>query len=230
MSRGAEFSDILPRDATGRLSVDPAALPATSYGLNNGLITQVTPNNSFRLGQQVIFWLGIFNPAAGDQYITRARLKPWWARPNMEYRQAGGGNGSPGSGGYLPIDKQVFKGDELADNRYVWMPSPKRLDITEFQAPPPAAAVPLTSDSLMLDDVWTLDLQDATDPAYTDRFQTGQIPSRWVAFMYPAMGYALGFTYEAETAEEPVGTPSFELSLSWTVGTLGASNYQESIG
>ena len=229
--RGAEFSDLQPRDNLGSFTIGPTALLASARtpDLNNAVIQQFTPNSVFRSGQQIIFWLGIFNPEeAGPSHLERIRLKPWWARQNMEYRQAGAENGDEGAAeNYLPIDAAIFLGDGLPDNRYVWMPSPKRLDITPFQTPPPPAAVALTSDSLMLDDVWTLDLQDPTVAAYTDTFQTGQTPSRWVTFMYPAMGYALGFTWEGvfSGAEVPVN-----ISLSWTIGTLGGSNYQESIG
>ena len=231
MRRGAEFADLNPRDNTGTFTIGPTELLASAGtpDLNNAVVQQLAPNNAFRPGQQVLFWLGIFNPETSeDEYLSRIRLKPWWARQNMEYRQAGARDGRLGAvEDYLPIDTQVFLGDGLPDNRYVWMPSPKRLDITEFQTPPPPAALALTSDSLMLDDVWALDLQAANDSAYTDRFQTGQTPSRWVVFLYPALGYSLGFTYEATF----VGSPSpVNISLSWTVGTLGGSNYQESVG
>jgi hypothetical protein len=44
------------------------------------------------------------------------------------------------------------------------------------------------------------------------------------------MGYALGMTWDA-TAGGQGGVPSeLRISLTWAVGTLGGTNYQESIG
>jgi hypothetical protein len=232
MRRGAEFADIQPRDNTGTFSLGPTLLTtaAAAPDLNNALVQQITPNNAFRGGQQILFWLGIFNPEeAGPSHLESIRLKPWWARQNMEYRQAGARNGDLGAPvDYLPIDTHVFAGDGLADNRYIWMPSPSRLQVTPFATVvPPALPLALTSDSIMLDDVWKLDLQDPTVAAYSDTFQTGQVPSRWVTFMYPAMGYALGFTWSGVFSGPDVPV---NISLTWTIGTLGGSNYQESIG
>lgn len=229
--RGAEFSDLNPRDDRGTytLGIDNLATSARTPDINNATIQQWTPNNVFRLGQQIMFRLGVFNEEFGGSYCSRLRLKPWWAWPNQEYRQAGALNGDQQAPeAYLPIDQQVYAGTTLANNRYIWMPSPSRFQVTPFDpgpTPPPAPA--LNNDGVMLDDIWTLDLQNPADAAYSAPFQDGQVPSRWVTFMYPAMGYALGFTWEGEfTGVET----TVNISLSWTIGTLGGSNYQESIG
>jgi hypothetical protein len=210
--RGADFSDLQPRDDRGILANLPfVTIPPLSGGIETGTIFQATPNNAFRLGQQVIFWLGVANPpdAQDGNYMTELRLKPWWARNNMEYRQAGARNGSyQSAAAYLPIDQQVFEGTALANNRYVWVPGQKRLDVTEYDSPPPTAALPRTSDSLMLEDVWKIQLEDPTDATYAANFQTGQIPSRWLPIFYPAQGYALGFTWEAEYESAQGSTPS----------------------
>lgn len=230
MRRGAEFADLQPR-VNETFTIGPTTLleSGRTPDLNNATVQQFTPNNAFRLGQQVIFWLGIFTPDLSGEFLTSIRLKPWWARQNMEYRQAGARNGDLGiAEDYLPIDVSVFAGTTLTNNRFVWMPSPKRLDVTPFGGVgPPPAALPLTSDSVMLDDVWKTDLQNADDADYIAPFQTGQVPSRWMAFMYPAMGYALGFTWDPIFRAAAV---TVQISLSWTIGTLGGSNYQESIG
>jgi len=232
-ARGADFSDLQPRNDIGALANIPfVQLSLAAQGLEHGVIQQVTPNNCFRLGQQVIFWLGVANViATDDNFFTRLRLKPWWARNNMEYRQAGAVNGSyQAPTAYLGIDTEVFAGTTLLNNRYIWIPGQKRLDITQFQTPPPPAANPRTSDSLFLEDVWTMDLQDPNDAAYIADFQTGQTPSRWMPIFYPAQGYALGFTWEAEY-DNPEGIQQLpEVSLTFAVGTLGGNAIQESIG
>ncbi len=238
----AQFGEVRPRNGLGQLDIDFRLLTVASRGLDGGTIAQVTPYNSFRLGQQIFWWLGVANPVetipdvqVSENWITRIQLKPWWARPNVERRQAGASNKlSPTIPRWLPIDQETFNSTTDVDNRYVWMPSPKRLDITEYQTPPPTASPPRHSDSLLVDDLWTMDLQDPNDPTYQSKFGPDQIVSRWAAFLYPAMGYGLGFTWEYETAFEPeplvIATPSPLISLSWSTGTLGGTNYQESIG
>lgn len=239
-AKGADFSDIQPRNSLGLLDMltfTPLAL--TAQGVDTGVIQQVTPNNSFRLGQQIMLWLGVANPAdpGTGQFISRIQIKPWWARPNNEFRQAFGGDGSVGAAApAVPYDTQVFGdgpvvGFPLNDNRYVWVPSQKRLDLTEFITPPPPASPPRHSDSLLLQDLWTMDLQAPTDPAYTGKFSAAQTPCRWISMLYPAFGYALGFTFDAtyDNAQAPDVVPL--INLSWTVGTFGGdSRIQESIG
>jgi len=241
-ARGAEFSELQPRNGKGALDIEFVTLPISSQGLESGVIVPVTPFNAFRLGQQIIFWLGVANPVFGanpnDNFMTSVRLKLWWARPNLEYRTPGTRGPAPTSDGsnYLGIDTETFlPGPNTGqdNNRYVWIPSPKRLDVTQYQTPPPVAAEARTSDSLFLDDVWKMDLQDPSDADYIANFPTPQVPSRWEVFMYPAMGYALGFTWDGEFNVDPtppVAQPTPLVSLSWASGTLGGTLIQESIG
>jgi hypothetical protein len=240
-SRGADFSDILPKNNFGRLNLGFTQL-TSGTDLDAQTIQQVTPNNSFRLGQQVYFWLGLWNEIAtiegvddSENWVTRARIKLWWARPASEFRQPGGGNGQPGAAGWLPIDTQVFGGTQLLDNRYVWTPSPKRLDVTEYDTAPPDLPPPRNSDSVLLDDCWTVDLYDPSDPLIVARFPPPQVVSRWLPILYPAFGYALGFTAQLEFDREPfpdqVATPILRYSLQWSQGTFGGgARISESIG
>jgi len=247
MTRGAEFSEIQPRTPDGLLRNAFAFSFVGDGNVDYDPITQVAPNNSFRLGQQLMLWIGLYNPQVflqdgslepipgTENWVTRVRLKPWWARPNFEKRQAYGGSGRPGSTQVFPIDRQNFAGASLTDNRYVWMPSPKRYDITQFDPGPTPPASPVrNSDSLMLDECWAWDLDDPTSADYQAAFPAPFVPSRWNVFFQPAMGYALGFTCEAEYDRTPspgqVATPFVQVSLTWASGTLGASNYQESVG
>lgn len=237
MSRGAEFGEVQPLATRGGpIQVFPSiVLPIESRGvgaaLNTAFIQQVTPLNSFRLGQQIMFWLGVVPGKAGGAWASRVRFKLWWARPNKEYR-------TPGNPQWFEIDRQTFgngpviappPGDPLANNRYVWIPSPKRLDITPFSTPPPAIPTLPNSDSVFLDDCWTLDLPDPNDPVEIANYPAPQVVSRWDVFMYPAMGYALGLTWEP-TAGDQLLPDNITISLTWAVGTLGGTNYQESIG
>lgn len=251
-AKGADFSDFLPKNTRGQLggglnpltglsadspTIGFTQLPLTAQGLDFGTIFQATPNNSFRLGQQIFFYLGVYYPPSGAAYITKLRLKLWWARQNMEFRQAfgnGGGNYNvPGAAQGLPIDRQVFgpgPGPGLANNHYVWVPSPKRLDVTPFGVAPPSLPPVRHSDSLFLDDVWTLELQDPTAASFIALFTAPQVPSRWVSILYPAMGYALGFTYEIEFTGQPEDQLRPWVSLQWATGTFGGSRLEESIG
>lgn len=253
-AKGADFSEFQPKNVRGQLGggLDPLTglqassptigfteLPLTALGLDLGTIFQVTPNNSFRLGQQIFFYLGVYYPPVGQTYISKLRLKPWWARQNMEFRQAFGSPGGeynvagPATG--LPVDREVFglgPGNGLPNNHYVWVPSPKRLDVTPFDTPPPSVPPARHSDSLLLDDLWTLELQDPANVQFKVLFFPPQVPSRWASILYPAMGYALGFTYEIEIEGQK---PEFPLrvwvSLQWSTGTFGGdSRIQESIG
>lgn len=239
---GARFGEVRPRTGQGLIDTAYTALDSSAEGLLTGRIAEVTPLNAFRLGQQIIFWLSVYNPVVtidGDEgsanWITRIRLLPWWARPNLERRQAfAQTKASPTPAGSYPVDMTTFGGVALADNRVVWVPSPKRLDITPFGIAPPAVPAIPYSDSVFLQDVWAFDLPDPTDAAWTAKFAADQSPARWDVFFYPAMGYALGFTYEVEYENVPepgvVATPIPQLSLQWVTGTLGGNAIQESIG
>jgi hypothetical protein len=226
--RGAEFGEILPFNTSGQLDLSFQTIPVTALGLDAGQIFQVTPSNSFRLGQQLILWLGVANPVFGtpqDQnWISTLRLKPWWARPNREYRQ-------PGYPAFIGIDTQVFGAGPnagLLDNRYVWMPSDKRLEVTQYQQAPPTPAPARYGKTVFEEDLWEIELQDPTDATYAGKFVAPQQPSRWVPFFYPAWGYALGFTYEFDVGSvDSEITPDVLVSLSWTVGTLGGGGGEE---
>jgi hypothetical protein len=247
MTQGSRFSDILPRTAAGLLRNSLSSFTFEgSTSIDYATITQVAPNNSFRLGQQIMFWIGLYNPQVflqdlnGDpipgteNWVTRIRLKPWWARPNFEHRQAYGGSGKVGSDTVFPIDRQNFEGAALANNRYVWIPSPKRLDITPYDTAPPPVSPVRNSDSEMLDECWAWDLDDPTDASYQAAFPGPFVPSRWSVFFQPAMGYSLGLTAEATYAFTPQpnvrATPFVGVSITWATGTLGGTNYQESVG
>jgi len=239
MSRGAEFGEVQPLQSRGGpLIVQPSLiLPATAYGagsaINTAQIQQVTPLNSFRLGQQIVFWLGVVPGKADSNWASRVRLKLWWARPNKEYR-------TPGFPKWLEIDRVTFGNgpvvgpvpplDPLADNRYVWIPSPKRLDTTPFSTPPPAIPTLPNSDSILLDDCLVMDLPDPNDPVYIAKFPSPQVVSSWGVFFYPAMGYALGMTWNADGGNQGAPPSDLTISLTWATGTLGGTNYQESIG
>jgi hypothetical protein len=235
--KGADFSDIQPRDNTGTLFARPRAIPPTAEGLETGVIWQVTPNNAFRLGQQIFFWLEIQNPGAGGEqdfnYISMLRLKLWWARPNQEFRQVFGGSGAVGDRGTVNVDLRVFgagaAADPLTDNRRVWVPSPKRLDVTEYGTAPPDLPPPGNSDSLLLDDCWTVNLLDPTTIAA--KFGPDQVVSQTKPILYPAIGYALGFTYEVEYANpDGAPVPFIPIGLTWAQGTFGSGRISESIG
>lgn len=245
MRRGAEFGDVQPRSVTtGLIFNDFLLLDAAGPGLEYGQIQRVTGLNEFRLGQQILFWIGVSNPIQTeegvDNWISKLRLKPWWMRPNSEFRSPGFPRQNSDineevfatTEEYIASDRAVFGGVTQDNNRYVWIPSPKRLDVTPFDTPPPTIPPARHSDSLMLDDVWTWDLDNPNNATYQNAFNLqGQQVSRWSVFMYPAMGYSLGFTWSAEFGNENAEFNVFpRVSVTYAIGTLGGTNYQESIG
>jgi hypothetical protein len=234
MSRGAEFGDVQPLlSRGGPLQAQPSiVLPTASFGagtaIDTAVITPVTSLNSFRLGQQICFWLGVVPGIPGGAWASRVRLKLWWLRPNKEYRAAGFAR-------WEDIDRITFGNGPVAanpveNNRYVWIPSPKRLDITPYQTPPPPASPLPNSDSVLLDDCLVMDLPDPNDATYAALFPAPQVVSRWAVFFYPAMGYGLGMTWDATPGTGSPMPTELRISLTWAVGTLGGTNYQESIG
>lgn len=242
MSRGAEFGKILPQTSQGLITTTPnLVVPTADFGLDNGLIHQVSDTNAYRMGQQILFWIGILNTPVGGNSWAQVQIKPYWLRPNNEYRAPGTPTRAPNleippGSGWAPIDDQTFHagpvvGAPLDNNRYVWIPSPKRLDITEYTTAPPTPSPARNSASEMEDDFWQWNLQDPAVPAYAALFPSPQEISRWSVFMYPAMGYAIGFTANATPTnlQAPL-PPTLRVVVSWTTGTLGATNYQESIG
>jgi len=233
MKRGAELGRSLPRvpvSGTGTLLrvsqggvVDPIEL-GLDGDIENGTINAVTGLEVFRPGQQVMFYLTVYNaealgspkPWSYSSWISRVRLKPWWLRQADEFRAPGG------SGGWTGNDRLEFGGATVTNNRAVWFPTPKMIDISEWQSVnPPPAAPPRQSDSIFVDDLWTLDLQDPNDAAYQNTVFTGQQRlGRSVAFMYVSHGYALGFTHEFEVSGSPTGNEKLYIDLTWQVGTL----------
>ena len=211
-----------PRPLDSQSKLDLSFSGVSTVGGLDGEITAMTLNNSFRTGQQLFLCVGLqLNTADDGNYITQVRLKPWWARAAQEKRQAFGGNGTvsgaPGVAQGIPLDRQVFGDGPLADplqnNRYVWIPSPKYIDVTQFQTPPPPAAPPRNSYSLFVDDVWVWDLPDPATVAAN--FGADQDPARWQQFEYPAYGYALGFTAEADFVNPDGDDVPLRVSLSW---------------
>jgi hypothetical protein len=75
-----------------------------------------------------------------------------------------------------------------------------------------------------------MDLPDPNDLVYQAKFPPPQRVSRWGAFFYPAMGYALGMTWDAVGGNQGAPPSTLTISLTWSTGTLGGTNYQESIG
>lgn len=242
-TRGAEFGKIQP--------ILPNALPRVGGKnenrrilltgvdtLENGEILQVSPEDSFRPGQQILFWLTVYNGPVTDPqnpaYISRVRIKPWWKRLTLEHR----GPGDPGNTqkqnppeGWIYPDEDTYGSGPIAagsptsseharNNRLVWFPVPKILDVTQFQTPPPPAAPPRQSDSLFLDEVWTMDLQDPSDPAYAaTKGLTQPNFGRSVCFLYISHGFALGLTHSYEITGQFVSLPKLFIDLTWSVGT-----------
>jgi hypothetical protein len=240
---GAQFGKIQPIQENALLRVggkddgrriDLGVDPNT---LENGPITVVSPEGAFQPGQQVLFWLTVYNGPvfgpAGSQYISRVRLKPWWKRVTLEKRGPGDpGNTLPAGLGWVSPDEAQFGSGPIVDanprstihadnNRLVWFPVPKMLDVTQFQTPPPPAAPARQSDSLFLDDVWTLDLQDPSDPAYAATKGTTQ-PNfgRSAVFLYVSHGYALGLTHQFDVAGQGGASVRLLIDLTWATGTL----------
>lgn len=249
MTRGAEFGKVQPIDTDallrvgGRTATKRIDLGTDTDTLENGEIIQVSPEAAFRPGQQVLFYLTVYNSVTvkGGPYISRVRLKPWWKRVSLEQRGPGDpGNSQPsvantygdtGQGWIFPDEQQFGSGpvvdaDPLAsvhaeNNRLVWFPVPKILDITQYQTPnPPPVAPDRQSDSLFLDEVWTLDLQDPDDVDYIATKGTTQ-PNlgRSVAFLYISHGTALGLTHQFDVVGEQGSPPRLWIDLTWVVGT-----------
>jgi len=252
-TRATQMSRALPRSPTNndllRVSwgnnVDPLDLGATPNTLENGAIVQVSDFDAFRPGQQIYFYLTVFNAddsfAPGDPYISRVRLKPWWLRTSDDFRPPGG-NVPPAPGNaqggpiWTPNDYRQFGG--LAanpyppptpstplvlganNNRACWFPHPKMIDVSEWQAVnPPPASLPRTSDSIIVDEVFAIDLQNPGDAAYQNiRIGNQTKVGRCVVFQLIAHGWALGFTHQFNTVGE--GSPHLLIDLTWQTGTL----------
>jgi len=237
--RGPDFGEVAPKNTTrGQIRAtgpgDPfatgasavaLALTSDNYDLANGQIKAVTPLNAFRPGQQVLFWLTIYNRlitfGEGQQgFISQVKLKPWWLRPNLEFR-------APGYTSWHPVDEQTFSGGTEENNRRGWVPSQKIISVNEWSGsttPPPSLKGHV--DSYYVDDVWVFDLQDPTDADY-ENTPIGDQQGLWraVGFFYVSHGYALGFTCDATIemteGEQPEGNQTINFDLNWVNGTLG---------
>lgn len=237
-NQGAQFGKVAPVENTGLLRVGgKTASRRINLGLSpdtleNGSIIQVSPEGAFQPGQQVIFYLTVYNSLDVDSYISRVRLKPWWKRPSLEKRGPGdpGNTQVVGSGWVSPDEEQFGSGPVAAltpssqtraqDNRLVWFPVPKLLDVTQYQTPnPPPVAPDRHSDSLFLDDVWTLDLQDPNGAGYAaTQGLTQPNIGRSASFMYVSHGTALGLTHQFDAVgQAPL---SLYIDLTWITGTL----------
>jgi hypothetical protein len=201
--------------------------------LENGEIIQVSPDMAFEPGQQVLFYLTVYNGPSDGAYVSRVRLMPWWKRATREHRGPGDpGNNPQAGGGWISIDEQQFGSGPVAapsvtspvhaqNNRLVWFPVVKMLDITQYQTPnPPPVAPPRASDSLFLNDIWTLDLQDPNAASYAaTKGLTQPSYGRSASFLYIAHGYELGLTSQIEVAGQGQ-PPELLIDLTWITGTL----------
>ena len=241
-SKGAQFGRAAPIEPNGLLRVGgkyPTRcinLGTNPNTLENGLIRQVSPEAAFQPGQQVLFYLTVYNNPAtpGDQYISRVRLKPWWKRPSEEYRGPGDpGNTQPAAEGWISPDEEQYGSGPVAavsptssvhaeNNRLVWFPVVKILDITQYQTPnPPPVAPDRQSDSLFLDDVWTLDLQNPGTVAYAaTKGLTQPNYGRSATYLYISHGTALGLTHQFDIAGQGGPAPQLLIDLTWITGTL----------
>lgn len=232
---GADFSEVRPKTDQGRINVAGSGTQGTiNLGtaldtLENGPIAIVSPFDAFRPGQQILFWLTVYNGIRDQDpatpYISRVRLKPWWLRPNNEFRAPGMNPGTNDVSALIPgwktVDQQTFSGGTYVNNRACWFPAVKMLDVSEFQvANPPPAAPARQSDSLFVDDLWTLDLQVPSSVGAQSTLLTGQnAVGRGVSFLYVSHGYALGLTHEITVVGQGVA-PKLTLDLTWVTGTL----------
>jgi len=246
----AEFGRVQPIQTDSLLRVGNVVgqtdkrinLGATQDTLENGLIVQVTPEGAFRPGQQILLWLTVYNGTQGQDpnapWISRVRLKPWFKRASEEKRGPGDpGNTQPVGEGWIGNDELQFgSGPNAAasptssvhadNNRLVWFPVPKVLDVTQYQPAPPPPGPPASparqSDSLLLDDVWTMDLQDPNGAAYAATRGLTQVNyGRSATFLYISHGYALGLTHQFDVVFPTGGpVPTLFIDLTWIVGAL----------
>lgn len=239
MRRGAELGRSYPRApivqygnllrySQGRTFIPITLGPANAGDIENGTIIPVTDLNAFRPGQQILFDLTIYNglvpansqPGVFPSWVSAIYLKPWFLRQGDEFRGPGGPGGNPTD--WTPNDQLEFGGGTVLNNRAVWRPVPKMVDVSEWQTvnPPPAAPA-RHSLSIFEDEVWTIYLQDPNDPAYQGTYLPGQQGlARAASFLFVSHGYALGFTYECEVSGNGPPDPQWGLDLNWQLGTL----------
>lgn len=260
-SNGAQMGRVYPRAPTNndllRVSwgrnVAPIDLGTDTDTLENGQIIRVSDFDAFRPGQQIFFYLTVFNAVLpvtpGASYISRVKLKFWWLRTSDDFRAPGGPvpptPGNPfGDPIWTPNDYSQFGGktpnpyppppppfpapgsvtpvDGTNNNRAVWFPHPKMIDVSEWQSvnPPPAAA-PRTCDSIIEDEVFVMDLQNPNTPSYQGIVIGNQIRlGRNSVFQLIAHGWALGLTHQFDVVEGQGQPPRLEIDLTWQTGTL----------
>lgn len=218
----------LLRTSQGTSGIQPLNLGTNPDTLENGPILQVSDFNAFKPWTQVVFCLTVYNATVTvpnqnfPTWISRVRLKPWWGRQGDEFRMPGGPVSTAGNAPtWTPNDQAQFGGGTVDNNRAVWMPTPKMIDISEFQTVnPPPPAPPRHSDSLIVDDLWTMDLQNPNNAAYQGILLPGQtLLGRSTMFMYVAHGYALGLTHQF-TVSGAGPAPRLRIDLTWQTGTL----------
>jgi len=220
--QGAVFTDIQPISAADA-AYRPAVFVPNYEGLDDIANRQFVSEtwDEFRIGQTIYVEIEIFLDVPG---VTAIRLRPWWLRPQREFRAVGPGVTTDqyfvGPLGNNGVDFFAFgaPGGSLAVTHRLWLSSPKRLDIV-----PPASPTGL-SYSQFLDDVWEFPLEPQADVV-------AGWSRRW-AFVYPAHGYALAFTSDyvgapGEGELEEITEPTVELS--WATGQTHAI-VQENIG
>lgn len=111
-----------------------------------------------------------------------------------------------------PVNTNLYNagGGRGLGNRNVWYPSPKRLDTTPaaWGSSPLNIAVPNTSDSILLDDVWYVPLPNPNSaPWNAAPWNAGAAPAgippnyrQNKVFTYPAFGRCLGVSFEVVLA------------------------------
>lgn len=239
------MSRVLPRDPANNdlLRVSYGSVPGSGIAqpidlgsnpdtLENGFIIQVSDFDAFRPGQQIYFYLTIYSLSGdnvpGQQYISRVRLKPWWLRQGDDFRAPGGPITSAASTPSVPVsnwtpnDQNQFGGFTPVNNRGVWFPHPKMIDVSEWQSVnPPPAAPPRHSDSIVVDEVFTFDLQDPTSAPYQNILLPGQVRlGRSSVFQLISHGWALGLTHQFDVGGEGGSNPNLLIDLTWQTGTL----------
>jgi len=216
--------DSLIRASQGTAGNAPIDLGSTANTLENGTIVRVSDYDAFRPGQQIYFYLTVYNGATPvnpqDPYISRVRLKPWWLRTSDDFRAPGGPVPPLGAPTWTSNDQLQFGGGTDVNNRACWFPHPKMIDVSEWQSvnPPPAAPA-RHSDSIIVDEVFALDLQPPTDAGYQATLLAGQtLLGRSTVFQLLSHGWALGFTHQFDVVGQP--GPHLLIDLTWQTGTL----------
>jgi len=194
----------------------PVLLVPQYAGIDSGQIfKQIISQsyNEFRVGQNVHMEVEMF---LDEPAFERVRLKPYWLRPNAEFRPPGFPPAGDQPPRYLPIDTHVFGAPDasLGATDRVWQPGTTPRPILN---PGPGVAVPNVL-WRMEHDVWEFEIP------------TGEVAPGWSmrqSFFVVAHGYAIGFQSENDPvanppAQDPDSTilePQFRFS--WQTGYSG---------